>query len=82
MATLFLGKWLYRASVVIWFFALLCAAQRPAYAYVDPGSGIFLLQVISSVFVGFTFLIRKRIREFFNRFAFSKKEAAGNDAKR
>lgn len=81
MATRVLGKGLYSASVVIWFFALLCAAQRPAYAYVDPGSGIFLLQVISSAFVGFTFLIRKRIRDFFNRFASSKKKAAGNDAK-
>lgn len=35
----------------------------PAYAYVDPGSGMFLLQIVGSVFAGTVFLIRKRIYE-------------------
>ena len=57
------GRGLYFASVVIWLFAALCAVARPAYAYVDPGSGLFMLQIVSSTFVGITFLIRKRIRQ-------------------
>jgi Na+/proline symporter len=63
-----LGRGLYYASAVIWLFAALCVVARPAYAYVDPGSGFLMLQIVSSTFVGITFLIRKRIREVFRRF--------------
>jgi hypothetical protein len=55
----------YYGAVAIWFFALLCAIERPAYAYVDPGSGLFFLQVIGSTFVGFGYLARKRIAQLF-----------------
>jgi hypothetical protein len=71
-----LGRGLYFASVVIWLFAALGAVARPAYAYVDPGSGLLMLQVVSSTFVGITFLIRKRIRQAFGRFGKSPKKAA------
>jgi len=76
MVTRALGRGLYLASLLFWFFALLFSVERPALAYVDPGSGIFLLQVISSVFVGFTFLARKRIREFFGLSGTHSKKAA------
>jgi hypothetical protein len=54
--------------VVLWLLVLLNATAQPAYAYVDPGSGLLLIQVVSSTFVGITFLLRKRVREFFRRF--------------
>lgn len=46
--------------------AVLCAFTKPAYAYVDPGGGLFALQVISTTFVGIGFMIRRRIRSFFS----------------
>ena len=49
------------SSVVLLLFFLLCAA-RPAFAYVDPGSGFFVVQVIASVFAGVVFAVRRRIQ--------------------
>ena len=62
----YLSRGLYCICVVVWFFVLLCVIAQPAYAYVDPGSGLFVIQVIGSTFVGFAFLIRKRIRQMLN----------------
>jgi hypothetical protein len=55
----------YYGVVAIWLFGVLCVIEKPAYAYVDPGSGLFFLQVIGSTFVGFGFLVRKRIAQLF-----------------
>jgi len=71
----YLGRGLYCVSVGIWFFALLCVVAQPAYAYVDPGSGLFIIQTIASTFVGFAFLIRKRIRQTFRIFGVKPKES-------
>ena len=71
-----LGKSLYFASIVIWLWAALCALERPAYAYVDPGTGLLFIQIICSTFVGMTFLIRKRIRQFFGRFGRNRNKTA------
>ena len=60
-------------AVAIWFFALVCVIERPAYAYVDPGSGLFFLQVIGSTFVGFSYLARKKIAQLFGMSGKSKK---------
>lgn len=43
----------------------LSAVARPAYAYVDPGSGIFALQIITTTFAGMIFMLRKRLNAFF-----------------
>lgn len=43
------------------FFALL-AVERPAYAYVDPGSGLFLLQGISSAVLGVLYVVRRKLK--------------------
>lgn len=40
----------------------LLASERPAYAYVDPGSGLFLLQGIGSAFLGVLYVIRRKLR--------------------
>lgn len=70
-----LGRSLYLVAVILWLFAALSAVAQPAYAYVDPGSGLLIVQIISSTFVGITFLIRKRIREIFWRIGRSHKKA-------
>ncbi len=71
----YLARGLYCICVVVWLFALLCVIAKPAYAYVDPGSGLFLVQVIGSTFVGFAFLIRKRIRQMLNALGKRSKDA-------
>jgi hypothetical protein len=43
-------------------FAVLCALAQPAYAYVDPGSGLFAFQIISTTMAGMIFMLRSRLR--------------------
>lgn len=50
---------------VIQILAVLCALAQPAYAYVDPGSGLLAFQVISTTFAGIIFLIRRNVRRLF-----------------
>lgn len=45
--------------------ALTCLFERPAYAYIDPGSGILACQAIGAFFTGTLFYFRRRIRNFF-----------------
>jgi hypothetical protein len=47
---------------VIQVLAVLSALTQPAYAYIDPGSGLFALQTISTTVAGVVFLIRKKLR--------------------
>lgn len=42
---------------------LLAAFARPAYGYVDPGSGLLALQVGGSMLAGALFIVRARIRK-------------------
>jgi hypothetical protein len=44
------------------FLAAFCALAQPAYAYVDPGSGLFAFQIISTTLAGMIFMLRKRLR--------------------
>jgi hypothetical protein len=64
-----LGRFLYIGCVVMWLFIAVSTLAKPAYGYVDPGSGLFVTQILGSMFVGFTFLIRKRIRQVFGIFS-------------
>ena len=45
--------------------ALLCALEKPARAYVDPGSGYLFLQVAGSMMAGAFFSLRHRIKKLF-----------------
>ena len=47
--------------------ALNFAVERPAYAYVDPGSGLLLLQNVGAVVTGLLFFFRRRIKALFIR---------------
>lgn len=42
--------------------ALLTAFERPALAYIDPGSGFVFLQVAGSMFAGAIYYMRHRLR--------------------
>lgn len=42
--------------------ATLCALEKPAQAYVDPGSGYLLLQVVGSMLAGAAFFLRHRLK--------------------
>jgi hypothetical protein len=46
--------------------ALLVAFERPAQAYVDPGSGFVFLQVAGSMFAGAVYYTRHRLKRIFN----------------
>ena len=42
--------------------ALMVAFERPAHAYVDPGSGFVFLQVAASMFAGAMYYLRHRVK--------------------
>jgi len=44
---------------------MLCALAQPAYAYVDPGSGLFAFQLMSTTIAGMIFMLRKRLHKLF-----------------
>ena len=44
---------------------VLVAFQRPAYGYVDPGSGFVALQTFASVMAAGGYFLRRRIRSLF-----------------
>jgi hypothetical protein len=46
--------------------ALLVAFERPARAYVDPGSGFVILQVAGSMFAGAVYYMRHRLKRILN----------------
>jgi hypothetical protein len=53
---------------LVWLLIALNSTAQRAYAYVDPGSGLFLLQVVGTTFAGMTFLLRKKISDLFGWF--------------
>ena len=60
--------------MALWLFAAITIIAKPAYAYVDPGSGLFFLQIIGSTFLGFVYLVRKRIGQLFGTSGKEEKE--------
>ncbi len=73
-----LMKVLYATCTVICFFILFNSTAEPAHAYIDPGSGLLVLQILGTTFAGMMFVLRKKIRnlfEFFGKWS----TRAGND---
>lgn len=62
-----MAKALYAVLTVLLCVCLLLSFERPAMAYIDPGSGLFALQSISSIGVGVLFFMRRRLRRLFGR---------------
>jgi len=58
---------------VIEVLAVLCVFTQPAYAYIDPGSGLFALQTISTTILGIVFLIRRKVRRLIGARDFASK---------
>jgi hypothetical protein len=52
--------------------------ERPAYAYIDPGSGLFLLQGLGSVALGVFYFFRKRLKTLLDRVKGSTHGTDGN----
>lgn len=46
-------------------FVLMMALERPAHAYVDPGSGLLLFQIGGSILAGALFTVRGKLRRLF-----------------
>jgi len=44
---------------------LLAAFAKPAYGYVDPGSGLLAMQVGGSMLAGGLFILRSKLRRLF-----------------
>ncbi len=55
--------------------ALLVAFERPARAYVDPGSGFVFLQVAGSMFAGGVYYMRHRLKRILNAMRGSSSQA-------
>jgi hypothetical protein len=58
---------------------LLGAIARPAYAYVDPGSGLLVFQIVSTTFAGAVFLLRRRVRQFLEQIGWRPKANRKSD---
>ena len=59
-----LRSWLLLLSV-LQIAAVMVAFERPAQAYVDPGSGFVFLQVAGSMCAGAIFYLRHRVKRLF-----------------
>jgi hypothetical protein len=61
--------WVLRSGLflftVLQIATLMVAFERPAHAYVDPGSGFVFLQVAGSMFAGALFYLRHRVKRLF-----------------
>jgi len=55
---------------------LLAALAKPAYGYVDPGSGLLAIQVGGSMVAGALFIVRAKIRKFFRMLSPAKDQKA------
>ncbi len=53
---------------ILQILALMAAFERPAHAYVDPGSGFVFLQVAGSMFAGAMFYLRHRVKRLIYSF--------------
>lgn len=63
------------ALTVCLLVSILCLLERPAYAYVDPGSGLLAFQSLSALITGGVFYFRQRIRGILRSFRTSEGEA-------
>jgi hypothetical protein len=55
----------YSALSVLFFILLFSAFERPAYAYVDPGSSLLVYQSLSAMAAATVFYLRRRIQSLF-----------------
>jgi hypothetical protein len=54
-------------ATILCLMALCVATERRAYAYIDPGSGLLILQNVGAALTGVLFFFRRRIKALFVR---------------
>ena len=54
----------YIVERILWVLLICAFLVRPTYAYLDPGSGSFLLQILLASLVGALFVLRQFWRRF------------------
>ena len=59
---------------------LLTALTKPAYGYVDPGSGLLAVQVGGSMLAGGLFILRSKLRRLFGLSSASEKNETEKSA--
>ena len=59
---------------------LLVALTKPAYGYVDPGSGLLAVQVGGSMLAGGLFILRSKLRRLFGLTSASSKSESDKSA--
>lgn len=61
-------KLIYRVlPLALMFLGALILAERPAYAYADPGSGLLAIQAAGSALVATGWYLRRKIYTLFHR---------------
>jgi hypothetical protein len=60
-------KFSYVLVTLAMLFCLSLSLERRAYGYVDPGSGLLILQGIGTVLTGVLFTMRSRIKALFTK---------------
>jgi hypothetical protein len=45
--------------------AAVSAIATPAYGYADPGTGLLMIQIFTSMFAGALFMVRRRLHRLF-----------------
>lgn len=58
----------YSFKILVLCLAVFVAIARPAYSYIDPGSGSMIWQIIVSAIIGMAFYFRKFITGVLSRF--------------
>jgi len=71
-------RFTYATLSVALLFALLFSLQRPAYAYVDPGSGLLVCQSASAIFAGMLYYFRRRLGLLFQKASNRRTERSSN----
>jgi len=62
----FVFRSLLALTTVVTALCLLIATSRPAYGYVDPGTGFLAVQTFASVAAAFGYFLRRRIAQLFS----------------
>jgi hypothetical protein len=55
-------RFAYLCISVAMLFCLAISMEEKAYAYIDPGSGLLILQSVGGFFAGVLYLVRKHIK--------------------
>ena len=67
-------RWLGVFPPVLMLLGTMFLFERPAYAYVDPGSGLLAVQAVGSALVATGWYLRRRVYRFFQHTSPNKRD--------